>query len=512
MKKIIASMLVMLLILAGCQSSDTSLEKDFTFVTVTSQEPQSFHPDRVSDDGAWPINQNVFSRLIKLNAFNEYVPDLAKSWEFSEDGMTLTFHLNSGVKWHDGEDFSSSDVKYTYDTIKSENFAMASNLSTVDSIDTPDADTVVFNLSVPDSSIVAKLSWYGMFILPQHIYEGTDHATNPANQSPIGTGPFKFVKYESGVAATLERFDDYFGGASDVKTLIFRIIPDQNTSYQAFLNGELDYIGSLPTQNVDDLDDDSNYEIVQTLGINRTYVTFNLEDEDFSKLEVRQAVAYALDQQSVFDRVGGAGQKAEYLISPVFTDYINDSYTLPETNVDKAIELLESAGYTKNANGYYIEADFDFFTGGNFADVATIVAANLEKAGIKLNLNALEYSAWVQKVRNDGNFSFTMLAGYQGPDVSGVDGRVKSDGATNIAGYANAEIDDLLSKAVQYSDVADRKEYYDEVQRILSEDLPIVFILENGYKTPIKTEFKGTPYQDETVGASEFSKVQKVSE
>lgn len=512
MKKLIVVALVTLLVLVGCSSGgggSTSGEKDFTFITVTTNEPQSFHPDRTSDDGAWPVNQNIFNRLVKLNAFNEFVPDLAKDWEFSEDGLTLTFNLHEGVKWHDGTDFSSEDVKYTYDTMVSEAWQYAGALSTVDSIDTPDANTVVFNLKNADSSILSKLSWYGTFILPKHIYDGTDHATNPANQKPVGTGPFKFVKYESGVAVTLERNDDFFGGDIDVKNLVFRIIPDESTRYQAFINGEIDFISQLPTANVDSLDGDDNYEVIKSLGINRTYVTFNLEDPDFGKVDVRKAVALAVDQQSIYDRVGGAGAKSETLISPVFTDYVDDSIKLPAVDVDAAVALLEGAGYTKNANGYYIETELDYFVSGNFGDVASIIAANLEKIGIKVVLNAQEMSAWQSKVMDDGNFSVTMLAGYQGPDVSGVDNRVKSTGSTNIAGYNNPELDEALSQGVIASSPEDRRPFYVTVQQIMLDDLPIIPLLDNGSKTPIKKEFTGTPHQDKTKASSEFSGVKK---
>lgn len=515
MKKLVTGLLVLLLVLAGCSADNgdgnegAATQKDFTFIANTGNEPQSFHPDRVSDDGAWPVNQNIFSRLVKLNAFDEYVPDLATEWEFSDDEKSLTFHLHEDVKWHDGEDFSSADVKYTFDTMLEEQWAHAPTFENVESIDTPDENTVVFNLKNPDSSIVSQLSWYGTFIVPKHIYEGTDHATNPANQDPVGTGPFKFDSYETGVAVNLVRNDEYFGDEIDVEKLVFRIIPDESTLYQAFINGEVDYLSSLPTNNLDDLDDDEDYEIIESLGINRTYVTFNLEDPDFSKPEVREAVAYAVDQESVFDRVGGAGAKAEYFLSPVFEDYVNDDYKLPETNVDKAMALLEEAGYTKNDDGYYLEAEFDYFVSGNFGDIASIVAANLEKAGIKLKLNALEMSAWQQKVMDDENFSITMLAGYQGPDVSGVNNRVKTTGSTNIAGFSNTDLDEALDKGTQFSDLEDRKEYYDEAQRIMSEELPIVFLLENGYKTPVKKEFTGTPYQDKSKASQEFSGVKK---
>ncbi|AMC92690.1 hypothetical protein AOC36_01400 [Erysipelothrix larvae] len=108
------------------------------------------------------------------------------------------------------------------------------------------------------------------------------------------------------------------------------------------------------------------------------------------------------------------------------------------------------------------------FISCNNEDIATIVAENLEKAGIRLKLNSQEMSAWQTKIMYDKNFSITMLAGYQGPDVSGIDNRVKTVGSVNIAGYKNPHLDELLGKADQYSEVKDRKQYYDEVQKILS--------------------------------------------
>ena len=241
MKKLLSVFVVclaMVLSLSGCGTDETTGgtsgegSADQTLVMVTTTEPQSFNPDFKSDDGAWPINQNIFNRLVKLGANTTINMDLAESYEFSEDGMTLTFHLHEGVKWHDGEPFSSEDVKWTYDTAIAEKWSKSDSLANIESIECPDENTVVMNLKTPDVSIISKLAWYGTFIMPKHIYEGTDTATNPANQQPIGTGPFKFVSYEPGVAVTLERNEDYFGDVAKAKTLKFAIISDQNTLWE----------------------------------------------------------------------------------------------------------------------------------------------------------------------------------------------------------------------------------------------------------------------------------------
>ena len=416
----------------GSDSSDiyggVAIQEGGTFVIGASGDPQSFNPDYLSDDNLWPIAQNIFNRLVKLTAADTVIPDLAESWEFSDDGMTLTFHLREGVKWHDGVDFTSADVKWTYDTIINESWNRSTSLESVDSIECPDDNTVVFNLNAADVTIISKLGWYGMFILPQHLYEGQDPATcEAATTSPVGTGPFKFESYETGVGTVLVKNEEYWGDEPNPDELIFAIYSDQDSMYQAFLNGEIDLMnGSLPTANVHDLDEDPNYHVLAQLGQNRTYITFNFEDPDFGKQEVRKAVQLAVDTQGIYDRVGGAGAKAEYFVSPVQTDFVDENYVQPERNVEEARALLESAGYTADADGFYIHATMDVFEDGNFANIAQIVKANLAEAGIDITINMMEISAWTEKVQQNKNFSITMLAGYQGPDISGLAGRIQT--------------------------------------------------------------------------------------
>lgn len=511
-KKIALALLVALLILTGCSNKGGGgADEDFTFIVHLGGDPSNFHPDAKSDDYAWPVNQNVFNRLVKLTADNTFVPDLAESWEYSDDNMKLTFKLKDGVKWHDGVDFSSADVKWTYDTLVAESWSKSDTFANVESIDTPDDNTVVFNMKNPDAAFISKVSWYGTFIMPKHIYENLPADDNTANMNPVGTGPFKFDSYQAGVSVTLKRNDDFFGEKPEIDTLIFSIVPDLSTAYQAFINGEIDYMSSLPTAEINSLDGNNDYDLITILGINRSYVTFNFENEDLKKPEVRRAIAHAVDQQSIFDRVGGVGAKAETLISPVFKDYVDTNIKLPETDPAKTAEILEAAGYTKNSNGYYLEFTLDVFESGNFKDIATIIKANLEAAGIGVTINMMEMSAWQTKVMDDKNFQLTMLAGYQGPDVSGVDGRVKSTGSTNLAGYVNADLDAALQNGVMVSSVEDRKPFYLEAQKIMAEDLPIVQLLDNGTKTAIKKQFTGVPQQEtERAASNEFTYVKCV--
>ena len=502
LRKVLAIALALSLMLVCVSALATEQVKDGgkvggTIIAQLSGDPSSWNPDYKSDDNLWPIAQNLFNRLIKLATGDGIDMDLAESYEFSEDGMQLTFHLHEGVKWHDGVDFTSYDVKWTYDTMKAEAWFKSSSLANVDSIECPDDNTVVFNLKAPDVTLIASLAWYGTFILPAHIFEGTDVSTNEAAMShPIGTGPFKFESYETGVSVTLVRNEDFWGDKPLADKVIYQIVAYQDTAYQSFLNGEADYVKSVPTANVDDLDDDPDYRVFQQLYQNRTYITFNFADPEFSKVEVRQAFAKAVDREGLYKRVGGAGQMAEYFISPLQKDFVDETYKMPDRDLEGAMALLEAAGYTKGDDGFYLHATMDVFESGNFADMAQIIKANVAEAGIDLTINLLEYSAWSEKVKDNKNFTVTMLAGYQGPDPDAMSKRIGTGAVMNYARYSNTRVDELLAKARTLTTHEDRGACYREVQAILAEDLPIIPIVEFASYKATYTNIYGQPYID----------------
>ena len=494
----------------GNGGADGGLE-DFTFIARIGGDPSSFHPNRIADDFGWPIYQNIFNRLVKLGPNDNVLPDLAYDWHFSEDGLTLTFHLHQGVYWHDGTPFTSSDVQWTYETLIAETWMASTRLAAIDSIDTPDDYTVVMNLSIADASLVSQLAWISTFVMPRHLYEGTDQTTNPHNLSPVGTGPFRFVSWDTGVSVTLERNENFWGHVPYIQTLIFAIISDDHTAFQALVNGEIDFMGALPVAHINDLDDNPDFVIHDQLWINRTYVTFNADSEIFSDPLVRRAVAYAINQQSIVDRVGGAGSVARTFISPLFTDFVTFDYTMPPTDLDRAVELLEEAGFERDANGVFFETTFTIFESGNFVDVATIVQANLRLVGIEVRIEVMEMAAWVTTVLEDANFEMAMLAGYQGPDVIGIAGRVQTGGATNVMRYSNPVLDELIMEARVVTDLDARRAIFRDIQRILYEDLPMILIIDGAGRTPLSTRFVGFPMQVDGAAANEFTFVRKVS-
>ncbi|MGH2551864.1 MAG: ABC transporter substrate-binding protein, partial [Thermomicrobiales bacterium] len=283
---------------------------DGTLIVSTSGDPLSFNPDFQIDDNGFAPASNIYNKVVTLDHSYSLLPDLAQTWETSEDGLTITFHLVEGATWHDGTPFTSKDVKYTIDMIVATTSATASGLlSAIETVDAPDDATVIFNLKQPSASLLPFLGWYGTFVLPAHIYEGTDWATNPANQSPIGTGPYKFNSYEAGTRIELDANLEYWGEGPFSDKLVFSIIPDANTALQAFLNGETDVmLNSPPLSEVPSVEATEGVKVTALSLPSYYYFGFNVTGQYTSDPEVRKAISQSIDrEQIVKTALGGYG-------------------------------------------------------------------------------------------------------------------------------------------------------------------------------------------------------------
>ncbi len=520
MKKILLPMffLAMMLLMVACSDSSSTGESSEnngnmepkeggTIIVGLEGDPLGYNPNASGDDFAFNVHQNLFNRLMKLNNNQEIVPDLAKEYEFSDDGLELTFHLQEGVTWHDGNEFSSEDVKFTFDTIIEEKGQASGSLTSIDEITAPDDNTVVFHLNRKDSSLVGNLSWYGIFIMPKHIYEGTDWTTNPANQNPIGTGPFKFVEHEKGVSVTLEKNEDYWGDVPYLDKVIFSIIPDSNTAIQALNNEELDILGITPPfSEMEVFKSNSQFNYGELVWPSRFQIAFNMEDEDFSDSNVRQAVAYGLNKEEIVEKaLKGNGIVANTGMVPAYETVLNTEDVFPDRDVEKARELLEEAGYTADSKGMYFSANFDVFSGEPFEDIATVVKENLSEIGIDISINIMEQAAWNDKVWENKNYSISMLAGYQGPGPGGLYGRFATEGSMNIYNYSNPGLDEALKEA--FAQVSDEESapFYFEAQKLIVEDMPMIPLSEWMMVDPYQSYIEGHPMSEEAIDKTGFT-------
>lgn len=491
--------------------------EDAVLIVRAYGDPMSFTPDTLADDNGYPIMQNIYNRLVKLDAAKNIIPDLAETWDFSEDGKQITFHLVKNAKWSDGKPVTSKDVKYTFDTIKDNPaYIISSNLQTVDNIETPDEYTVVFNLKEADVALVAHLGWYASFVVPEHVYNnGQTWDENPAGKAPVTSGPFKLAEYVQGQSVTLVPNMEYFAGAPKLSKIIFTVIPDDATAIQSFLAGEIDDLGVVPTANVAEFKTNPDVKMNLNIFPSPMRIIFNMKHEKVADLAVRKAIALALDRDEISQKVFGGVQPPEYTMYPSVVEWVaNTENALPKFNIEEARKTLEDAGYTADADGYYVRGlEIECFQDGNYPDAAKLMAATLEKAGIELKVNVSEFNAWVAKVGDNRDFMMELQGGFMGPDPSALKVRYTTDASMNWGFYSNATFDELVTKAGQVGDQAERAKLYKEAQKILAEEVPYIPIVGYASYEAFRANFTNMPIEGAGKwGWNEYTYTEKVGE
>lgn len=460
-----------------------------TVIVVNDGEPKSFQPNFQTDDYSFAICSNIYNSLTSLDNSYNIIPELATAYETSEDGMSITFTLNELASWHDGKPVTSLDVKYTLEQIVADpTSAAAASLSSIKSVDTPEPYKAVVNLKQPSASLIGFLSWYGVFILPAHIYQGTDWSTNPANMQPIGSGPFKFVEYKSGESVTLTANETYFGDGPYLEQLKFAIIPDPNTQLQALQNGEADYLGSLPSTQVATMQATPGFKVAEKIYPSPIYFGFNFKREILAKPEVRKAIAMAVNRDQILETaLNGLGTTSDRFYPAVIEWASNPNATAPAFDADGANALLDSAGYPKNGDSRF-KLQMYYFTGWpEVQDTCTVLQQQMKDVGIELELVSLEIGAWEEQVRA-GDSDLAILGGFQGPDPANLVLRVSTEGGLNLWGYSNKDLDEQLAQGDAATTQEARIPFYFKAQEIMAQDLPILqVVLQTNFPAYIDT-------------------------
>ena len=451
-----------------------------TLVIRIDGDPKSFNPTLISDDNLYKPAQNFYNRLTQLDSSKQVIPDAAESWDVSDDALTITWHLREGMKWHDGEALDAEDVKYTFDYVKEHpETYFSSSMSIVDSIEIIDPLTVAFHMNTPDVSFVARIGWYGTFILPEHIFNnGQNWEDNPASTTPtVGSGPYKFESYSQGSSITLTANPDYVGGAPKIEKLIFSIIPDDATAMQALLNGEVDYVEMVPDAYVDQFLQEPSLRLDLDKYPSPYRIIFNVNADKVSDLAVRKAIALCINREDISNKAYGGIMPPEYSAYPSIVEWCaNTTDTYPKQDIEAAKKVLEDAGYTKDANGFYVTGiEWDVFEG--MQDMANLIIASCKEAGIGIEMILSEYNAWSEKVGQQRNYMMESQGGFMGPDPAAMATRYGTGSNSNYAGWSNAEFDRLCAEAAAEGDEAKRAELYRAAQKILVEELPVINVV-----------------------------------
>lgn len=435
-----------------------------------SADPEGFDPHLTSAYSSFEILENVYDTLVTVDENLNMAPSLAESWEVSDDNLTWTFHLREGVVFHNGRSLTADDVVYSYERIMNPDTGsgVAWRFGSVESVEAIDDMTVAIHLTEPSPNLLGRIGGYkGMAIVAQENVEDGGIATNP-----MGTGPFKFVEYVPGDHVTLEANADYWEeGKPYLDGVTFQIIPDETVLLTNLLTGEVDWADGLPPQRVTELATSGEIIVDKEAGGDYWYIGLNLEREPFDDPLVRQAIAYAIDR----DQVAAAAKwdTATPNDGPIPQDsFWYYDYQPYDQDLDKARELLAEAGYPDGFDTEFMPTTFYEET----VRTAQVLQAQLSAIGINAEIRTLEWGTWLEE-EGAGNFDM-YICGWIGnldPDDYFY-AQHYTDQGFNFTGYSNPEVDELLAAGRVETDEAARKEIYDQVQQMIIDDAPYIYL------------------------------------
>ena len=468
-----AASLAAALLLAGCSTGtgvdlgdDTATPSGDVLVAAIGGEPDQLDPQKTSSYFAFEVLENVFDTLVEPDENLEMQPALAESWEVSEDQLTWTFHLRSGVTFHDGSEFTSEDVVYSYNRIIDEQLSNAWKFSSITDIAAPDDETVVITVAQPTPNLLSNLGGFkGMAIVEQSNVESGDITT-----APVGTGPFSVTGYSSGDRISLTANADFWGGAPELPGIEYRFISEPATALAALRAGDIDWTDVVPAQQVSELEGDDTVTLGVTPSSDYWYLALNQATEPWNDVRVRQAIAFAIDRDAIVQAVS-YGTAAHNQLAIPEQSFWYTSYDEYSTNLDQAQSLLDDAGFTGGTLDLLATSDYP-----ETVTAAQIIAANLEPLGIDVEIRQPDFSTWLDE-QNSGNFDMLMMGwlGNIDPDDFYYS-QHHTDGTSNAQKYSNGEVDSLLDAARIETDQDQRKDLYAQAATIIADEASYIYL------------------------------------
>ena len=401
------------------------------------------------------VYANVFEGLTRIGSKGEVLPALAESWDISADGKTYTFKLRQGVKYHDGSDFNADDVKFSLDRARAEGSTNAQKalFAGIESVTAKDANTVVVQLSSPAGNFLFNMGWGDAVIVAEESAEG-----NKAN--PVGTGPFKFGSWVKGASVNLVRNDDYWGTPAALEKATFRFISDPAASLSAMLAGDVDAFANFPApESVPQLQADPRFSVVIGSTEGETILSTNNTKPPFNDIRVRRAIAHAIDRQAIIDgAMFGQGTPIGTHFAPHHPAYVDLVGRYP-MDLEAAKKLLAEAGHP---NGFKATLKLPPPTyarrGGE------IVAAQLRKIGIDLEIIQVDWGVWVPEVFKAKDYDLTIVSHTEPMDI-GIYSR-----PDYYFNYSSDAFNSVIDKLNVTTGEAERYKLMAEAQKIISED------------------------------------------
>ncbi|KHQ50608.1 ABC transporter substrate-binding protein [Mameliella alba] len=450
-------------------------------------EPKALDPAAVTAVNDFRILMNVYDGLVRYkDGTLEVEPALATDWTISEDGTEYTFDLREGVSFHDGSPFNAEAVKFNFERMLNEDhpyhdtgpFPLAFFFSAVETIEVVDDLTVKFTLNAPYAPFLSNLAYpTGLIVSPAAVEQhGSDFGRNPS-----GTGPFTFAEWRSNEAVVIEGNPDYWGGAPDLQAVVFRPITDANTRTAEMLAGGIDLMVEVPPVALSEFQG-AEYTVHEQAGPHVWFLILNAKEGPFADKLVRQAANYAVNKTALVDDVlEGTAAVAAGPTPPAFAWAYNEDLEPYPYDPDKARALLAEAG----AEG----AELTFFVtegGSGMLDpiaMGTAIQADLEAVGFDVTIETYEWNTFLGEVNPGlaGKADMAEMAWMTNDPDTLPFLALRTDawpeaGGFNSGYYSNPKVDELLEAARVATDQDERARLYKEMQTIVQEDAPWVFV------------------------------------
>lgn len=399
------------------------------------------------------VYANIFEGLTRFGPDGSIRPALAESWDVSEDGSVYTFHLHSGVKFHDGTDFDASDVVFSLDRARAEDSVNAQKalFAGIESVEAVDPATVKITLSAPNGNFPFNLAWGdAVMVGPESI---ADEATHP-----VGTGPFLFKEWVQGDHVTLVRNDAYWGTEPALAEATFKFISDPNAAFAAMMAGDVDAFPNFPApETLGQFEGDPRFKVIVGSTEGETILAMNNQQPPLDNKLVREAIAHAINRQEVIDGLFGFGTPIGTHFAPHNPDYL-DLTALSAYDPEKSKALLAEAGISDLTLRLALPPTTYARRGGE------IIAAQLRAVGLNTEIANLEWAQWLEQVFKGKDFDLTIISHTEPNDINIY---ARPD---YYFGYDNPEFQALIAELEVTSDPAKRTELNHKAETMIAED------------------------------------------
>jgi peptide/nickel transport system substrate-binding protein len=474
-----------------------------TLIWGVCHKPTIINPILTSYSISASLMDLIFSHLVRLNSKGEIEPDLAKSWDISSDGLVYTFHLRKGVKFHDGEECTASDVKFTFDKLieprtKSpfrESFELVEEFRAIDKW------TFQVKLNQPSNTFIYRLT---REIAPKHLLEKVDLKNCCFNFHPVGSGPFKFKQWTKDDRIILEYNPDYYEGRPYLDEIIVKTYPSVSDVWIALMRSEIDYAGFIVREDYEIAKDDQTFKTYAFPFDSYYAIFYNPDDPLLADKKIRQAIAYGIDRKGLIKKIaGGYGIECNGPFYPGSIGF-NPQVTPFEYNPDKSKELLAQAGWQdNNADGILEKPGEDLelkmlvdARNDIFKRISMFIRQELQEIGIKLRVllyNDEEELTYEFLEQNKPQAQLKLYLG--GADPEGTEyywSYEKTKKADKLWMYRNEEVAELFALGEITQDKEQLKQIYQKIHQLISADQPACFLYFPFLFFAISSKFENT--------------------